>query len=52
MTCPSVWASDNSRQCNLARGPMFSARTRAKLADEPPSAVVQEAELYGVASQQ
>jgi hypothetical protein len=35
-----------------ARGPMFSARTRAKLAGEPRPAVVQETELYGVASQQ
>jgi hypothetical protein len=35
-----------------ARGPMFSARTRAKLAGEPRPAVVQEAELYGVASPQ
>jgi hypothetical protein len=35
-----------------ARGPMFSARTRAKLAGEPPPAVVEEAELYGVASPQ
>ena len=33
-----------------ARGPMFSARTRAKLAGEPRPAVVEEAELYGVAS--
>jgi hypothetical protein len=31
---------------------MFSARTRAKLAGEPRPAVVQETELYGVASQQ
>jgi hypothetical protein len=31
-----------------ARGPMFSARSRAKLAGEPPPAVVQEAEFYGV----
>ena len=29
-----------------ARGPMFSARNRAKLAGEPPAAVVEEAELY------
>ena len=35
-----------------ARGPMFSARTRAKLAGEPLPAVVEEAELYGVASPQ
>jgi hypothetical protein len=28
-----------------ARGPMFSARTRAKLAGAPPPAVVEEAEL-------
>jgi hypothetical protein len=35
-----------------ARGPMFSARTRAKLAGEPRPAVVEEAELYGVASLQ
>jgi hypothetical protein len=33
-----------------ARGPMFSARTRAKLAGEPRPAVVEEAELYGIAS--
>jgi hypothetical protein len=32
------------------RGPMFSARMRAKLAGEPRPAVVEEAELYGVAS--
>jgi hypothetical protein len=31
-----------------ARGPMFSARTRAKLAGAPPPAVVDEAEFYGV----
>jgi len=31
-----------------ARGPMFSARKRAKLGGEPLSAVVQEAEFYGV----
>ncbi len=30
-----------------ARGPMFSARHRAKLAGQPPAAIVQEAELYG-----
>jgi Domain of unknown function (DUF4188) len=30
-----------------ARGPMFSARNRAKLAGEPVSPVVQEAEFYG-----
>ena len=35
-----------------ARGPMFSARTRAKLAGEPRPAVVEEAELYGVANPQ
>ena len=35
-----------------ARGAMFSARTRAKLAGKPPPAVVEEAELYGVASPQ
>jgi Domain of unknown function (DUF4188) len=29
-----------------ARGPMFSARSRARLAGEPPPAVVQEAEFY------
>jgi hypothetical protein len=29
-----------------ARGPMFSARTRAKLAGAPPPAVVQESEIY------
>jgi len=29
-----------------ARGPMFSARNRAKLAGEPPPAVVQESEFY------
>ena len=34
-----------------ARGPMFSARTRAKLAGEPRPAVVEEAELYGVSPQ-
>jgi hypothetical protein len=33
-----------------ARGPMFSARTRAKLAGEPAPAVIEEAEFYGVAS--
>ena len=31
-----------------ARGPMFSARHRAKLAGDPPIAVVQEEEFYGV----
>jgi hypothetical protein len=31
---------------------MFSARTRAKLAGEPQPAVVEEAELYGIASPQ
>jgi hypothetical protein len=31
---------------------MFSARTRAKLAGEPWAAVVEEAELYGVAAPQ
>jgi hypothetical protein len=31
-----------------ARGPLFSARTRAKLAGAPPAAVVGEAEFYGV----
>jgi hypothetical protein len=31
-----------------ARGPMFSARDRAKLAGEPPPAVVHEAEFYRV----
>ena len=31
-----------------ARGPMFSARNRAKLAGEPRAAVVQEAEFYRV----
>jgi hypothetical protein len=30
-----------------ARGPMFSARSRAKLQGEPAAAVVQEAEFYG-----
>jgi hypothetical protein len=30
-----------------ARGPMFSARTRAKLAGAPSPAVVDEAEFYG-----
>ena len=35
-----------------ARGQMFSARTRAKLAGEPRPAVVEEAELYDVASPQ
>src|SRR6516162_7313452 len=39
-------------QIQPARGPMFSARTRAKLAGEPRPAVVEEAELYGVASPQ
>lgn len=29
-----------------ARGPMFSARSRARLAGEPPPAVLKEAELY------
>jgi len=33
-----------------ARGPMFSARNRAKLAGNPLPAVVQEAEFYGVDS--
>jgi len=35
-----------------ARGAMFSARTRAKLAGVPRPAVVEEAELYGVTSPQ
>jgi hypothetical protein len=35
-----------------ARGPTFSARTRAKLAGEPRPAVIEEAELYGVARPQ
>jgi hypothetical protein len=35
-----------------ARGPMFSARTRAKLLGQPPSAVVEAAELYDVESSQ
>ena len=35
-----------------AGGPMFSARTRVKLAGEPRPAVVEEAELYGIASPQ
>jgi hypothetical protein len=35
-----------------ARGPMFSARARAKLAGEARLPVVREAELYGVASPQ
>jgi hypothetical protein len=35
-----------------ARGQMFSARTRAKLAGERRPAVVEEAELYDVASPQ
>jgi len=35
-----------------AHGPMFSARTRAKLAGEAPTPVVEEAEFYGVASPQ
>ena len=35
-----------------ARGPMFSARMRAKLAGEARPPVVEEAELYGVASPQ
>ncbi len=30
-----------------ARGPMFLARNRAKLAGAPPSAVVLETEFYG-----
>jgi len=30
-----------------ARGPMFSARNRAKLAGQPPAPIVQEAEFYG-----
>ncbi len=30
-----------------ARGPMFSARSRARLAGKPQAAVIQEAELYG-----
>jgi hypothetical protein len=30
-----------------ARGPVLSARSRAKLAGEPPAAVVQEGEFYG-----
>jgi hypothetical protein len=33
-----------------ARGPMFSARGRAKLAGEPPPAVVHESKFYGVDS--
>ena len=33
-----------------ARGPMFSARNRAKLAGEPLAAVVQEADFYGADS--
>lgn len=33
-----------------ARGPMFSARHRAKLAGEPVAPVVQEAEFYGADS--
>ena len=33
-----------------ARGPMFSARSRAKLAGEARPAVVKEAEFYGVES--
>jgi hypothetical protein len=35
-----------------ARGPMFSARNRARLAGEPVAAVVQEAEFYGADSAQ
>jgi hypothetical protein len=35
-----------------ARGPMFSARTRAKLAGDPSPPVVEEAELYGIPSPQ
>jgi Domain of unknown function (DUF4188) len=35
-----------------ARGPMFSARNRAKLAGEPLAAVVQEAEFYGTENAQ
>jgi hypothetical protein len=30
-----------------ARGPMFSARNRARLAGKPPAAIVEETELYG-----
>ena len=30
-----------------ARGPMFSARNRARLAGKPPPAVVEESEFYG-----
>ena len=33
-----------------ARGPMFSARTRARLSGAPPSAIVAEAEFYGAGS--
>jgi hypothetical protein len=33
-----------------ARGPMFSARNRAKLAGESPAAVVQEADFYAADS--
>ena len=33
-----------------ARGPMFSARSRAKLAGEPRAAVIRETEFYGVES--
>ena len=35
-----------------ARGPMFSARMRAKLAGEPRPVVVEEAQLYDVANPQ
>jgi Domain of unknown function (DUF4188) len=35
-----------------ARGPMFSARNRAKLAGESPAAVVQEVDLYAADSAQ
>jgi hypothetical protein len=34
-----------------ARGPMFSARERARLAGAPPPAVVPETEFYGVGGQ-
>lgn len=33
-----------------ARGPMFSARNRARLAGKPPAAIVEEVELYGADS--
>ena len=46
------WGFGQFAPMQSARGPMFSARTRAKVAGEPLPAVVEEAELYGVASPQ